>query len=430
MVHASRILLACLATAGCATRPGEPPELGATIRGRLTDDFGRPIEGVLVNAIPLTPGNTRHDSTESDRDGRFVLSLEPGSCALEINRGPGTNVRWEGANTVVPVGSTVDLVLVRTPWIEGRVFDATTGRPLRGATVMVGSESGTPVTWTDEAGRYEQCGLSEGSWEVTVAGRERKRSALVEIRRGVTNTHNVELRVEDEIRDDDFQVSRWVEANAPPVWFDLGGINYFSSGADEAASAILSFRAYPRWFRSFKGPGMRRPNTIEAVLLEDQGASLDLQIAPDELDPRLLRVRVVLRAGGRALEREVEHRHTNVLPFLFALRADGQTVASQPVGWMKFGGINGMVDLVPAGGERTWDLVVTARSLEPLLPRPLPHKVEVAVAFSERQHEPVDMLDEDTLSQTVIDHADRQEVLVRSPVVTLIGREGSWYPGD
>lgn len=430
MTHTSRVLLASLTLLGCASGRVDVLERDSTIRGRLTDETGRPIEGVQVRASPIAQGG-RCDTTESDRDGRFLLSgLEAGSCVVAGNRGPGASRKWYEASCVARVGSTVDLVLTRTPWIVGLVTDATTGRPLRGARVIVEMESGTPLTYTDEAGRFEEWGLSEGLLEVTVSARERQRSTVVEIRRGVANTLEIELRGEDEIRDEEFQVRPRLEADAPPVWFDLGGVNYFRSGADEAFS-ILSLSAEPRWFRSFQAGGLPPPTSIEAIPLTDQGASLDLQIAPDELDPRLLRVRVVLRANGRALDREVEHRHTNILPFLFAVRAEGQTVASRSAVYegVRLGGANGMVDLVPAGGRRTWDLTVTARSLERLLPRPLPGKLEIVVAFSERQHEPVDMLD-DRGVEHMSGPANRRDLLVRSEMVRLTRRETSWYPVD
>lgn len=132
------------------------------------------------------------------------------------------------------------------------------------------------------------------------------------------------------------------------------------------------------------------PGAIDTLPLVDEGARLVLDVVPEPDDPSILTFTLTLSATDRPLSREVEHRSTNVLPFLFAFAADGKAVTTRKrdEGFMRMGGASGLVGLVGTNDAKTWRLRVTADSVERLLPRPLPDSLAIVAAFSERQHSP------------------------------------------
>ena len=138
-----------------------------------------------------------------------------------------------------------------------------------------------------------------------------------------------------------------------PSWFPLGGEIVHAEGLDTAQEGILSFGTKPRWFKSFpktvskqkyeewlkENPGISDtqnergseffipselpfPKNIESLSLKNQGASLQFQIS-NGINEKELILHITLTANERAIIREVEHRATNTLPFLFAFFLDG-----------------------------------------------------------------------------------------------------------
>lgn len=231
------------------------------------------------------------------------------------------------------------------------------------------------------------------------------------------------------------------DVTASPCWYALGDVVWLPENRHEAQRSILSFDPAPHWFPSPDGEPAAPPPAIDQVNASPHGASLAVSVSTHPADPRLLKLSLTLSAKDMALARTVELRHTNVLPFLFALRADGRsvTLSRTPKGWSRVGGPTHTVELVPANERRRWDLVVAASSLERLLPDPLPTEVEIVTVFCERQHEiaslrdwfrpAVDLVfeDDDTL---VARQVMRPEVLVASQVVKLVRCDQTWRMAD
>jgi hypothetical protein len=235
-------------------------------------------------------------------------------------------------------------------------------------------------------------------------------------------------------------------------WFPLGGEVYHEGDRDEAAQQLLAFRAEPRWFkpmsrevtkaehdawwkevRSRPGclmeemqveetdhyciPGtLPPPRRATDLPVEDRGVTLKLNVAPTD-NAAVLRFELTLASRSRDVEREVEHRSTNVLPFLFAFEADGRPVVQALDAWVSEGGTEWSPRLVGAGESRTWLLKVDTESLAKLLP-PGTKEVAVIAAFSDRQHEGWREGSARLLDFEV--REDRQpQVLVRSNVAKL-----------
>ena len=304
-------------------------------------------------------------------------------------------------------------------------------RPSTSATFFVPERFELRFATTDARGRYEVAGLVAARYSVRLTGRDRRRVVdRLELDVGGALTVDAALGPRDEIPPATFQVAAKAEEDAPPCWYALGGDVYHQGDAESVVRSILSFGADPHWFEFFEGA---RPESIEAVRTERHGARLGLTVRPLEEDPRLLRLTLTLAGGTRGLYREIEHRHTNVLPFLFALRTGGRNVTSTDPGTSsRWGGMSGRVRLVNPGAERRWELVVTASSLERLLPGPLPERVEIVAAFAERQHESLPFLrsfrrfgqgDERGTPAEPRAHEDR---VLRSPILTLVRRDGTW----
>jgi len=226
------------------------------------------------------------------------------------------------------------------------------------------------------------------------------------------------------------QVIEKTDLVGQPSWFSLGGSIYQERERFEAQKAVLEFGSYPCWFMpggrevtkkefeaylaarraagehiSVSVPPKARywlaespkarywlpepvpyPERVDDLPVEDQGVRLDLAVRQGD-EPDILEIFLTLRTSRRDVKREIEHRYTNVLPFLFAVFADGRAIAVPFKGWGRMGGINGWVDLVPKGQQKTWRLEVHTESLSRLLPEPAPKRVELVAVFYERQHQ-------------------------------------------
>lgn len=236
---------------------------------------------------------------------------------------------------------------------------------------------------------------------------------------------------------------------AMPTWFSVGGDVYRFDEARAAQAGALSLGTYPRWFEGLPidradrppdPPGtVRLEATVEgdpsrrvtaAMPLPDRlrglprthlGAQLTLaaRTLPSSED---LELTLTLRAGARPLWREIEHRCTNVAPFLIGLFADGRPVRVAHQGSGKFGGIRSFVRLVEPNTERTWVLRIRRASVRAHLGKPSPAKLELVAAFSERQHSGIAL---DALAGHVTpDVPDfeapfEEQVLLRSNVATI-----------
>ena len=157
---------------------------GATIRGRVVDDAGAPIEGIRIapqinNPKPNHGGFVYLDGLQAttDRDGRFALEGMPEGVKGNFV-GEGWNA--ERQHVFSPSDESKNVVVLRGAGaIRGRVVDPA-GRPVRNFRVQVNSPKvtkpgdpaeggffagyvGIGLTFTRDDGEFTISGLSAGS---------------------------------------------------------------------------------------------------------------------------------------------------------------------------------------------------------------------------------------------------------------------------
>lgn len=153
---------------GCGDRhcPRETP----------ADDASRESDGVRFR---VEPAASRYDSTTTGADGRWNLSVHPGTVQLRA-RAPDHLPARERLEVQGGEERRVNLTLEAIPGdsvrLQGRVTDAETGEPVDRARVQVenhrwGTRNGT---WTDEEGAYE-VRVEPGYAVVTVAAERDRR---------------------------------------------------------------------------------------------------------------------------------------------------------------------------------------------------------------------------------------------------------------
>ncbi len=214
------------------------------------------------------------------------------------------------------------------------------------------------------------------------------------------------------------------ERQTPPAeltWFSVGEVEAETKGG------LLAIDPYPRWFvgppehvseveiarrRAAKGkvvyealvrvtsdeegyePGVRwiatvppRPRRAEDLPTTQAGARLDLDVKP--IDANELQLELTLHAGERALWRELEHRSTNVFPFLLGVEADGVPVRFPRMGSAHCGGISRFKTVVAAGASQRWTLRISRASVRGILEIAsvgTPKTVGFVAVFCERKH--------------------------------------------
>jgi len=256
-------------------------------------------------------------------------------------------------------------------------------------------------------------------------------------------------------------VSRFVsddktsELSGQPSWFPLGGEVYHANKRFDAQKGILRFKSEPRWFLGFpkevtkdeleawkkkqnalmdiqfpKEHGYQVPSSppypksVEDILRQNQGAALQLHIENADAPGQLI-ITLTLAAGERVVRREVEHRWTNVLPFLFAFFADGKAVSHKLASFGKGGGANMLVDLVPPRTQKGWRLRVATESIDALV-APEVQELAIVAAFSERQHEGF-FAEELARALQVWDMKNlKPQITVRSNVIRIRRADRGW----
>ena len=152
-----------------------------SIRGRVVDDAGRALAGVLVRAVPVLPDlHESQASGQTDDRGIFELSGLAAAPHLVTARAPdGVSA---AANGVVAPATDVELVVPRGSALAGLVL-ADDGRPLADFQIRLerltagdrGPEGPAPGAETtrrrflSEDGAYELTGLYPGTYRVTYA---------------------------------------------------------------------------------------------------------------------------------------------------------------------------------------------------------------------------------------------------------------------
>lgn len=239
-----------------------------------------------------------------------------------------------------------------------------------------------------------------------------------------------------------------------PSWLAIGPDVYQEKDRDEAETQVLAVRSdCPRWFlgysksvskedfdaylqeqrqdgtkilmesadgKHFLPTAVPYPRGFDDLPTEDQGVRLALGAGASN-DPSYVLLTLKLSSQTRDVEREVEHRWTNTLPFLFAFYVDGQAVQVRSAGFGRDGGVNYAVPLVKAGGEHDWAVKVDAASLRALLPDGRPHELAIVAAFSDRQHEWFAEGSDHVmrLSQLFMGHEGHKQIVVRSEAARL-----------
>lgn len=236
-----------------------------------------------------------------------------------------------------------------------------------------------------------------------------------------------------------------------PSWFPLGREVYRASDRMAAQAEPMGLVPQSRWFLSLpravikaeydawatQQKGVQQevfkdgaymipaelpyPKDLASLPLKDQGATLDLVVANSQA-PEELVLRLTLKSKERGIYREVEHRWTNITPFLFALYADGEAITRIETGFYKMGGASQFIDVVEACGENTWTLRLTTESLNTLV-GPEAKEVAIIAAFSERQHEAY--LPGSQLRSTLL-HGLPPQILIRSNVARILRDSAGW----
>lgn len=175
---------------------------------------------------------------------------------------------------------------------------------------------------------------------------------------------------------------KWDMDNTGPPYDDLVPDVYHEGHETEVQRHTLSLVAVPRWFEAAPVPRI-----LEDVPLSEQGVSLAFVVKTTTNG--LLRFVLKVPTSSRDLWREVEHRRTNVTPFLFSFWADGAPILPPPTNvWsgIGIGGVNGMTRLARKGSAYEADLIVDANTILALVPGKRASELTVVAAFGESQH--------------------------------------------
>ncbi len=176
------------------------------------------------------------------------------------------------------------------------------------------------------------------------------------------------------------------------MWFSLGvplpGTNggveaevYYENEWLDYQTRTLSFLLQPRWFRTAV-----IPNCLEDVPLSDQGTSLVLRIT--KTTNGLLRFLLRVRSTKRDVWREIEHRNSNITPFLFTFFADRRPVRALMSGqFANARGINTMTKLARKGEAYETELTICPDTIFDLAGGVKIKELSVVAAFGEYQHE-------------------------------------------
>ena len=156
---------------------------GRTIRGRVVDRFGGPIDGVLI----------------ASDEGGFAIADDEGGFELVAVGSPAILVPWSPgyvSRAVLTPAPAADVVVTMTPEavIEGRVVDAT-GDPVADIDVRTGRRDSEELTTTDARGHFRLAGLLPGVIQLRALDDDHDgASSPLEITLGATLT-GVEIRV-------------------------------------------------------------------------------------------------------------------------------------------------------------------------------------------------------------------------------------------
>ena len=248
-----------------------------------------------------------------------------------------------------------------------------------------------------------------------------------------------------------------------PSWFPLGEEVYQEGDRFEAEKGFLAFGHDARWFLGIPQQATKAeyeaweksesqthsegselaegggfpiptwppyPKTINDLPSKAQGATLKLHISRGS-NAGELTFALSLKAEKRAVKREIEHRRTNILPFLFAFYADGKAVKSELRCSSQIGGANSFIELVSAGSRQEWKINVDVKSIDAIA-GPRVQELCIVAAFSERQHEdgagsePRPASPREDLDNVLLE----PQITIRSNVYRIERTAQGWQPKD
>jgi len=167
----------------------------ATVKGRVVDSAGRPVEGVRVQPRIKQPMDPGQDENQAEQPKFLPPLVSDAKGAFQIDEvRPGTRVAWlvdkvgykylSGGKVTEAAGTfnSTDIVLAPlTAGLKGVVRDAA-NKPVAGIRVYSPDSGNEETATTDAQGRFELNGLPAG--EVTVIALHGNETALVRAKTG------------------------------------------------------------------------------------------------------------------------------------------------------------------------------------------------------------------------------------------------------
>jgi hypothetical protein len=247
-----------------------------------------------------------------------------------------------------------------------------------------------------------------------------------------------------------------IKLSGQPSWFPLGGEIVHAEGLATAEESLLSFNTQsPRWFKSFPKAVSRQeyenwlkekennsdtqnerssvffipsklpyPTNPESILQKDQGATLQFQVS-NSVNVGELIFNLTLVAKERPIIREVEHRFTNILPFLFAFYIDGKAITRENKNFGYETGSISFIELVPINQKKEWNLRIDKKSLEELVGQE-GKDLEIIVLFSERQHLVYFEDSKEKFEDTKPFKGQAPQIIIRSNLINLKRTTDGW----
>jgi protocatechuate 3,4-dioxygenase beta subunit len=173
----------------------------ATLKGRVTDESGKPVTGAQVWSNKLMYSIIEGVwSTRTDAEGRYAITDMqewPANARDPKPNGNGTFTTLAGCYFDVfhpdyahtrpmykNAPDTVDVVLVKGGTVDGMVRDQVTNKPASGVMVSVQQThdmkevAGAPDVRTDDNGKYRLSGLLAGKYNIWASAPDRTCAAL------------------------------------------------------------------------------------------------------------------------------------------------------------------------------------------------------------------------------------------------------------